>query len=89
MDIKGLFEGVCTLTFEYEDGSRVTSLTSLNPEILVQYGVASLDGIVDLEIRRPIPQEVLGRTVRMEPRVTEGQVSALDKLVGQGGKTGW
>lgn len=84
-----LFEGICTICFELEDGSRLCSLTSLNEQVLQLNGISE-DGLFDLEKHCKIPETVLVNAVKIcRGNLKSSWLTALDEFFMDGGKIGW
>lgn len=82
-----LLKGPVVLRFEFEDGSVLESVTSLNPGILKERGIDG-DGLYDLQTGLPIPTEYLNLV--SECRVgTKKNLSKLDEFLEVGGKFWW
>lgn len=87
-DVNKLLEGVCTVAFQFEDDSVITSRTTLNPKILEDMGLSDIDGLVDLDVRRPIPGYLFEYYVGLQ----EGdsvKLNPLQELLNIGGKVSW
>lgn len=83
-----LFKGICTLLFKFSDDSVIKTTSTLNKEILTFRGVAELDGIVDLETNKLIPNELFDHL----DSIVEGtavELHPLDAMFQQGGKVSW
>lgn len=83
-----LFDGCCVLTFQYPDGSVVESVTTLNHDLLNMYGLNHIDGVVDIEERTPIPEQMFELLRGIRPG-DKKHLSPLDKFFEIGGKLGW
>lgn len=83
-----LFDNLCTIVFTFDDGSQVKALTTLNTSLLQGYGVADVDGIVDLDTRALIPQEMFKYPFEIIEGVTH-ELSPLDEIFSAGGKISW
>lgn len=87
-DLILLFEGICTLNFRFEDGSVIQCISSLNEDVLRMHGLGSIDALLDLEERRPIPEYLLEKLTHITKGSTK-QLSPLDLFLEVGGKVGW
>ena len=86
--IRALFEGTCVLTFAFPDGSLVESVATLNQDTLEMHGLGQLDGIIDLQERRPIPEYMFEMLTGIR-KGDEKHLSRLDQFFEIGGKIGW
>lgn len=83
-----LFEGICTIIFYFADGTSLRVTTTLNPDILTSYGAQHLDGIVDLDTLKIIPDNYFDLTFEIIPGIV-ALTSELDTLLNNGGKVAW
>ncbi len=83
-----LMNEICVIAFQFDDGSVVTSRTTLNPQILQEQGLQDLDGLVDLDERKIIPEYMFAYYVGVEH---EGslELSPIQEPFNQGGKVSW
>lgn len=89
MQLDKLFEGICTLVFEFDDGSHICCLTTLNRQKLQQLGLG-FDGIYDLQKRTLIPEYLFDKIIAIEEGNTrEEHLTTLDKIFEDGGKFWW
>ena len=87
-EVKALFDGICTIAFQFPDGSVVTSHVTTNPEILEDLGLQDLDGLVDLDERKIIPDYMFDYVagIATDEDIT---LSSIQELFNQGGKVSW
>lgn len=92
-----LIKGLCLICMEFEDGSKVESITTLHTLILDKCGIkTNLDAehllkfglLYDLETKLPIPREYLKYIVDCKSSVSKS-VQGLDKFLEIGGKFWW
>ncbi|MEG2262754.1 MAG: hypothetical protein RSC43_00320 [Clostridia bacterium] len=88
ISINKLFKGICTLVFVFDDGSTVKSTATLNKGILAQYGVSELDGVIDLDLRKPIPVYMFDH-IESIVEGTSVELSPIDAMFNLGGKVSW
>ena len=84
-----LEEGLCVLTFEYEDESQVKVVTTRNKDILKDLGVEVSDCLVDLTTMKIIPMDVLERIKYVEKGAKYKYDSKLDEIMEVGVKLNW
>lgn len=87
-DLQYLFEGHCVLSFIFPDESIIESVSTLNQDTLEMYGLGSMDGLYDLEERRPIPDRMIPWLRSIRPGKTK-VLTPLDSFFEIGGKLGW
>lgn len=83
-----LFEGIATIIFKFPDGTTLRVTTTLKPDTLASYGVQDIDGIVDLDTLKVIPDSYF----ELEFEIYRGVVplsSELDAKFNLGGKVSW
>ncbi len=87
-EIDTLFSGLCTLVFQYPDGSQVKCTSSLNASILEQRGLTAIDGIVDFETHKIIPTDMF---IYLAEVSTDSSIklSELDEFLSAGVKSLW
>lgn len=83
-----LFDGVCTLLFEFEDGSRMSCLTSLNSDVLKEHNIYK-EGLFDLETGREITSNLISHIKDVRCEEDDVNLSDLDIFFNIGGKIGW
>lgn len=89
MNIDILFKEICTLVFEYSDGSIQCSRATLNKDILKKCGLP-MDGLYDLDEAVEIPSSVLELIKCIDAGDTRAQhLTTLDKYFERGGKFWW
>ena len=81
-EVKALFDGICTIAFQFPDGSVVTSHVTTNPEILEDRGLQ------DLDERKIIPDYMFDYVagIATDEDIT---LSSIQELFNQGGKVSW
>ena len=83
-----LFSRICKVLFTFEDGSTLLCVTTLNPDILSEKGLADVNGIIDLSSGKIMPEDLFDYPFEIladndDPR------SDLDKFFDIGGKVHW
>ena len=88
MDINSLFDRKMIIVFRLPDYSCLQCVTTLNPTLLKELGLDHIDGLVDLQTRRIIPEDMFTYSFEL---YEEGnyQLPSLDSLFQEGGKTHW
>lgn len=87
-EVKALFDGIKTMVFAFPDGSVVTSRVTLNPDILAKHGFSDVDGFVDLDVGKPIPQYMFEHLAGIDDEKNI-KLSEIHVLFNLGGKVSW